>query len=414
MSFSGFILAGWLIDGSGGEIKKHVFLQIKDGHIRQIKTSLKNDIDQSNLLRRSNLLDLSHCTILPGLVDSHVHLSMSGTDNQQKRKDQLSAGFSDVKDVISRHIESHISCGVLAVRDGGDNHAHAFRYKKECLNPDKTPMCLKVAGRAWHKAGRYGGLIGRSPHEKETLAGSIAKEKENPDQVNPDQRNPDQVNPDHVKIVMSGLNSLTEFGKQTPPQFDLEEMKKAVDTAHAGGLRVMVHANGKIPVSIAVDACCDSIEHGFFMGRENLIKMADKNITWVPTAYTMKAYAEYLKPGSLEVEISKRNLDHQLKQIFTAKKLGVPIATGTDAGSLGVHHGRSIIEELKLLMSAGFPIQEAIRCATCNGAELIGLKKQGLSAGKMPANFITVTGNPEGLPGSLSSCTIYNKSSLEI
>ena len=404
MSFPRFILAGWLIDGSGNEIKKHVFLQIKDGHIRQIKTSLINDIDRSDLLRRSNLLDLAHCTILPGLVDSHVHLFMSGTDNQQKRKDQLIAGFSDVKDVISRHIESHMSCGVLAVRDGGDNHAHALCYKKECLDPDKTPMCLKVAGRAWHKAGRYGGLIGRSPQGKETLAESIAKEKERPDQVNPDQ----------VKIVMSGLNSLTEFGKQTPPQFDLEEMKKAVDTAHSGGLRVMVHANGKIPVSIAVDACCDSIEHGFFMGRENLIKMADKNITWVPTAYTMKAYAKYLKPKSLEVEISQRNLDHQLEQIFTAKKLGVPIATGTDAGSLGVHHGRSIIEEIKLLMSAGFSIREAIRCATCNGAELLGLKKQGLADGKMPANFIAVTGNPEALPGSLSSCTIYNKGLLKI
>lgn len=67
----------------------------------------------------ADILDLSHCTILPPLVDSHVHLVMSGTDDPAVRKHQLTAGYDEIKDVIARHLNDHLSCGILAVRDGG-------------------------------------------------------------------------------------------------------------------------------------------------------------------------------------------------------------------------------------------------------------------------------------------------------
>ena len=87
-----------------------------------------------------------------------------------------------------------------------------------------------------------------------------------------------------MKIVNSGLNSLKVFGKQTPPQFGAEEMRAAVKTAKSFGLKTMVHANGKLPVKIAVDAGCDSIEHAFFMGAESLYRIAERGAIWVPTA----------------------------------------------------------------------------------------------------------------------------------
>ena len=95
---------------------------------------------------------------------------------------------------------------------------------------------------------------------------------------------------DHIKIVNSGLNSLKEFGKETLPQFGAEELSDVVKIAGKCGRRVMVHANGKKPVAAALAAGCNSIEHGFFMGVENLKIMAEKGIVWVPTACTMKAY----------------------------------------------------------------------------------------------------------------------------
>lgn len=377
------ILAGWLIDGSGESVQKNVLLHVENGYICYIRNAEQEDF------ARPDISDLSHCTILPGLIDSHVHLFMSGTNDMNIRRHQLDARYDEIKDVISNHLDQLLSFGIAAVRDGGDKHGHALRYKTESPDIKKTPIQVKVAGKAWHRQGRYGSLIGRSPSESSTLSQAIATQglKENTD---------------HIKIVNSGINSLTQFGKETLPQFDLEEMKAAVKTANRLGLKTMVHANGKIPVRISAESECHSIEHGFFMGKDNLKRIADKNITWVPTAFTMKAYSKQLKSSGSEYETSQRNLDHQLEQIFQARNSGVTVALGTDAGSLGVFHGNSVIGEMKLLTQAGFSIQEAVKSATYNGAKLLSLKQTGLLAPEMAATFIAVKGEPSNLPDSLN------------
>ncbi|MCP4353497.1 MAG: amidohydrolase family protein [Desulfobacterales bacterium] len=378
------ILAGWMIDGTGGPVQNHMLLQIKNGYIHHIRKAEQED------LKIPGISDLSHCTILPGLIDSHVHLFMSGTNDLCIRKHQLDAEFNDVKDVISHHISQLLLFGIFAVRDGGDKNAHALRYKKNCLDITTTPILLNVAGKAWHKPNRYGRLIGKTTSGSDTLSQAIEKDKEKADI-------------DHIKIVNSGINSLTQFGKETLPQFDLEEMTAAVKAADRLGLKTMVHANGKIPVRISADSGCHSVEHGFFMGKDNLKRLADKNITWVPTAVTMKAYSEQLESTSPESDISRKNLEHQLEQIFQARESGVTIALGTDAGSLGVFHGFAVIEEMKLLMESGFTIQEAVRCATFNGAKLLNIIQAGLLTREMQATFIAVKGDPSNLPDSLMS-----------
>jgi len=224
---------------------------------------------------------------------------------------------------------------------------------------------------------------------------------------------------DHVKIVNSGLNSLVTFGRTTSPQFDPDELRAAVQAAHRRGLKVMVHANGNRAVSVAVEAGCDSIEHGFFMGMETLRKMADRGTVWIPTAVTMEAYAEYLEDsgvlppcfgggrGSGETQrdaarVARRNLEHQLEQMAAARRLGVTVALGTDAGSIGVEHGRGAAREFGLLMAAGFSPAQAVRCASSNGARLLSLERLGRFGPGRPATFIAVEGDPSGLPRSLA------------
>ena len=239
------IRAGWLIDGTGSPVQQNVILKISAGKIGSIEKAMPEDFS------RSDGVDLSGCTVMPGLIDSHVHLFMSGTDDLNVRRFQLEAGFADLKDLI--------------------------------------------------------------------------------------------------------------------------------------------------------ESGCRSIEHGFFMGTENLKKMADKNIFWVPTAVTMHAFSRHLKRRGESAGVAQKNLDHQLEQIYAAKNMGVPIALGTDAGSLGVHHGRSVVEELKLLMKAGFTLTEAVRCATFNGAGLLRLGGLGSLVKGMSACFIATRGDPLNLPESLSA-----------
>jgi imidazolonepropionase-like amidohydrolase len=155
-----------------------------------------------------------------------------------------------------------------------------------------------------------------------------------------------------------------------------------------------------------------------FMGRDNLVQMAEQQIIWVPTAVTMQAYIKYmehkegrgsgcatlLQPGKDDLhpaEGARRNLDHQLEQIAIARQLGVPVAAGTDAGSPGVDHGKSLQEEISLLIQAGYSIPEAVRCATRINAKLLGLDNGGRLAVGMPATFVAIKGPPEDLPHSL-------------
>ncbi len=382
MSATTYILAGWLLDGSGGPIREKVLLTIVDGRFAEIKEYTPESVPAA-----CTLTDLSHCTVLPPLVDSHVHLFMSGTIDHKTRQWQLAAGYEELRPLIQQHLHYLFSHGVLAVRDGGDRGGFALRYRSE--KAMHKEMVLQVTGRAWHQKGRYGGLIGRYPAEGESLATAYAKETDPIDQV---------------KLVNSGLNSLDIFGRETAPQFTVKEITELVAVAEQQGRKVMVHANGEEPVRRAVQGGCHSIEHGFFMGRENLQLMAEKGTFWVPTLFTMKAYAAniaYAKAGA-DRQVIEKNLNHQLEQLVIARELGVKVALGTDAGSLGVLHGEAMVDEMKLYKKAGYSLAETVRCATSNGAELLGLEGFGRIAPGKTATFLVARGAPAQLPRKLS------------
>jgi imidazolonepropionase-like amidohydrolase len=371
------ILVGWLVDGTGVSIRRNVLMTVAEGTLVSLAEVRPDDF----LI--GELADMTSFTVLPGLVDAHVHLAMSGTEDGRDREAQRNASFEQAEIRIQGHLSEYIRHGVVAVRDGGDGSGHALRYKKRFLQKMRPPTIVKAAGGGWHAAGRYGSLIGGSPKPGEALVQAMTRT---------------WAGNDHFKIVNSGLNSLTRFGEETAPQFSLEELEKAVKKAHALGKKVMVHANGRVPVRLAVEAGCDSIEHGFFMGRENLEIMAEQKTVWVPTACTMAAYGEKLARGSKESEVAKRNLEHQLSQIRLARRLGVPVAVGTDSGSLGVHHGKSLACEIHLLTAAGFTLAEAVGSATAHGAVLLDLEDHtGILAPGSPATFLAVKGTPEKL-----------------
>ncbi|BBO87703.1 amidohydrolase family protein [Desulfosarcina ovata] len=374
---------GWLIDGSGQPALEDRVIIVEEGRFQSIldvRAPLPPDIA---------VVDLSDCTVFPALVDSHVHLVMSGSTDPVVRKTQLESSHSDLdqRSVIARHLDQHLACGVLAVRDGGDQNGDSLKYK--CRRP--STVTIAAPGRARNAPGRYGKLIGIPVPPGTSLAESLFSAAH--------QR-------DHVKLVNSGLNSLTQFGVETPPQFTTEELKATVVAARTHGLPTMVHANGHLPVQLAVEAGCTSIEHGFFMGHENMQRMADRGVVWVPTAVTMKAYQDYLqtqghRSDASFADVSRKNLEHQLEQIRAARQLGVILAVGTDAGSPGVHHGLAMKTEIQLFIDAGLNVEEAIQCATLNGARLMGLSDRGAIATGMRADFLTVRTPPQTVPEAL-------------
>jgi imidazolonepropionase-like amidohydrolase len=376
------ISAGWMIDGTGARALEDVAVEITGGYITAIRKLSPVDGVQAKMT------DYSKCTLLPALVDSHVHLFISGTEDPDLRRHQCRASYSEVRNTIEGHIRAHLASGVQAVRDGGDHGGFVRRYRRDSLKEQTPSLNVMAAGKAWHAPFRYGRLLGRTPVPGRTLALSISRAWKGVD---------------HVKIINSGLNSLSCFGRETLPQFAPADMAEAAATAHSLGLKLMVHANGVLPVRMAVEAGCDSIEHGFFMSKDNLSRMAEKGIYWVPTAFTMRACARMSDRGSVESDVARRNLEHQLGQLRVAAECGVRIALGTDAGSAGVNHGNAVKEEMKVFISAGLSLEKTIQCASSRGAELLNLGNEvGTLVLGHPASFLVVRGSPDKLPDSLS------------
>ena len=209
-----------------------------------------------------------------------------------------------------------------------------------------------------------------------------------------------EQNAQWVKIFASGVNSLTTFGDYGQPHFDQEELTALVEAAKGLGKKVMVHANGEEAVKRAITAGCDSIEHVFFMVEENLNHLRDSGIIWIPTVFTIRAYREnmHLLEAKAKSVVLDRILEHQLGQLSRARELGVKVAVGSDAGSLGVLHGEGLMEEMKLFKKAGYTLPEILYCSSTNGGGLLGLGSYGKVQSHYPATFLVSRGTPFQLP----------------
>jgi imidazolonepropionase-like amidohydrolase len=367
---------GWLIDGQAGVLATDQVIVIDQGRIESIQSYLGSSFQDADLL------DLRGATVLPALMDAHVHLALSGTLDAALRQAQLEQSAQQSEAAIKTHLQAHLDSGIVAVRDAGDKLGQVLKVK----SVQKTPVHLAATCWAWHAPGRYGAMIGLAPTPGQTLSQAVA-------------RCPQGM--DHIKLIQSGINSLDRFGHETAPQFSETELALVRRFALTKGLPVMVHANGREAVQSALDAGCDSIEHGYFMGRDNLQRMADRQVFWVPTAIPMAALTRDGVLSPAMADVARRTLEHQLKQIASAHQSGVRIALGTDAGSMGADHGTAVRRELALLMDAGLSLSQAVKCATLNAAQLMGLRYRGALQPGWRADFIAVHGRPEHLPASL-------------
>jgi len=182
----------------------------------------------------------------------------------------------------------------------------------------------------------------------------------------------------------------------------------------------VVVANGPQLVQEALAAGCDAIEQGYDMGEENLREMAEKDVLWIPNvliakngmdnagsggAVSCRFSMRYVAPGKADpgAEVFwKKMLAAQLGQLRLARKLGVKTAVGTGAGGVGILHGESMVEEMKLFIKAGYTLEETIRCASVNGAGFYSMENLGALTVGRKATFLVARGTVQLLPRKLS------------
>ncbi|WP_449241118.1 amidohydrolase family protein [Desulfoscipio gibsoniae] len=358
-------------------------IYLEDGRIAAITKATDTPYKFTWPTRQTISLDLHHLTLMPPLVDCHVHLALDGRDFSAARERWDHPGELDNE--VGAQLCDTIRHGILAVRDGGDRPGIALRYRNRITDGELTGPVIRASGYALRKPQKYGSFLGRgTPAEMlDNALEQLTRQKV-----------------DQVKVLVSGVVSFKEYSRVGPPQYTAEELAAIVAGAHVRGLRVMAHASSDKAVALAVQAGADTIEHGYFLSRETLKLMAEKGIAWIPTVIPVAAQLTARPPHSGDRHASQhsdsviaRTVDRQLGMINEAHALGVTLGVGTDAGASGVRHGYSYWRELELYRQAGLAPREIIRCATINSARILNLNWGRIAPGRSAA-MIAVSGDP--------------------
>lgn len=338
------------------------------------------------------VIHLEKQTVMPGLIDCHVHLenTISPDDfvNQFKFNPQdiayLSVGFAD----------STLLAGFTTVRDLGGTGVNISL--RNAINKGLLPgPRVYTAGIAIGSTGGHGDptnglrsdLMG-DPGPKDGVVNGV-------DACIKAVRMRYKEGSDVIKIMSTGgVLSLEKDG--TGAQLNAEELKAIVSTAKDYGLRVACHAHGPEGIKRAIIAGVTSIEHGTYTNDECIALFKQYGTYLVPTVIAGKSVADSAKiPGFFPPVIAGKAVmvGSQIQSTFgKAYKAGVKIAFGTDAGVY--KHGKNW-KEFVYMTEAGMPILEAIKAATVNAADLIGISDKAgtLEAGKW-ADIIAVDGDP--------------------
>lgn len=320
--------------------------------------------------------------VMPGLVEAHAHLFLDGPElDQSVRKEYLGAPIDRMLEMARKNCTLYRDAGITLVRDAGDAYGVNTRLQAEFAQFPETPVQVRVPGRALRKKGRYGSFLGV---EVTDAAGIVAAIHEVASTAQ------------DLKIVLTGIIDFEKCEVKGVPQFDLDECRLMVKTAHELGLPTFAHCSGFEGLRLAVEAGIDSIEHGFFMTREILTAMADRNIAWVPTVSPV--HFQYARPelagwNGTTVKGLEKILDNHFEHIAMALDLGVGLVAGSDAGSFGVRHGSGLIDELFFFRQAGVPTERILESATSIPRKRWHCPSADITAGNR-ADILLLEGSP--------------------
>jgi imidazolonepropionase-like amidohydrolase len=341
----------------------------------------------------ARIVDLRAATVLPGLIDSHVHLS--GLDDRLKaRLEQSGRDNEDEAFTALLNARKTLLAGFTTVRDlGGD--PRLVLSLRDMINagqfsgPTILSAARMVSVSGGHGDGRNG--VNRSLASLITAAGNTCN---GPDDCRRAVREQISAGADVIKFAATGGVLSNVPGGLNQQMMD-DEMRAVVATAKTFGRKVAAHAHGVEGVNAALRAGVDSIEHGTFTNDESFRLYKQSGAYYVPTLVAPAAALADGQRGALtpaQFDKARAAAGNAEKSLSEAIRRGIKIAFGTDSGVSP--HGRNA-EEFALMVRAGMSPANAIRAATVDAAELLGLSaKIGTIEPGKDADIIAVDGDP--------------------
>jgi imidazolonepropionase-like amidohydrolase len=345
----------------------------------------------------ATLVDLSDATVLPGLIDSHVHLTgdPGGAFWQEAVETAEHATLVGAKNALLT-----VKAGFTTVRDLGSAKLTGFALRdavREGLVPG--PRIL-ASGTAVSIIGGHGDSSGFRPEVLAAIAeGNTCT---GPVDCAARVREFSKRGADVIKITATG-GVLSQQGRGLGQHFTADEMKSIVDTATTLGLKVTAHAHGDDGIRGASEAGVASIEHGTYASPATLAVMKAKGTFMVPTLMALTGLKDRVGKNIYTPVVeakAKDTLEMWGKQVQASNRAGVKIAFGTDAGVF--EHGRNGQEFALMVEKGGMTQKAALVSATTGAAELLGLETEvGTIAPGKAADIIAVAGDPMTDPRSL-------------
>ncbi len=328
-------------------------------------------------------VDAAGKTVIPGLIDAHVHVCWNGRESVlvsiQRDRDELMLGAVET-------VNNILKTGTTAVRDIGGHHFLEMSLRK-AINAGQIPgPRMRTSGRVLAMTGGHGYFI--------------AREADGPDEMRKAAREQIRAGADTVKMMATG-GAATPGQDVNASQFTVDEMKAAVDAAHAAGRTTAAHCHGTGGIKNSILAGIDSIEHCSYLTDETADMMAENGTQMVLTLGVAKPDPDKIPSGS-EKEAERlepifamlRERTHESINIARAK--GIFIGIGSDAGGNALApHDFSMAKEAELLVANGFTPMEALTIVTKHNAYVLhwGDDMGTLEAGKL-ADFVILDANP--------------------
>ena len=339
----------------------------------------------------ATVIDQRNRFVLPGLIDSHVHLTSELGPNQLLEEVQLTASDAALRGAENARIT--VMAGFTTVADLGAPNESIFALRR-AINENRIPGPRIIAsGSSVTPDGGHGDANGFAPDVVNVLRSPSACS--GADACRRAVRRQIQAGADIIKITATG-GVLSNTAAGVEQQFSDEELRAIVEAAHAMGRQVTAHAHGAGGINAALRAGVDSIEHGSYTDQDSLRLFRRTRAYLIPTILAGVTVEEMAATGTVltPAQAAKaREVGTRMRQsIQNARRAGVRVAFGTDTG-VSRHGGNA--REFQFLVEGGYTPSEAIRIATVDAADHLRLTgTAGRIAAGYSADIIAVDGDP--------------------